>query len=203
MQDTSPKSLRLPSTPSNFAMVPATTSRPTAPKRKRADSAGGRTESTSGSATDNEGIRERDKSIALAENPVLSDTRPFRVRSSHILPCTPPGKRFHAATPSDSPDNPFLSSPLDPDQDALAEDPLPKAEEEKPTTTLVFRGVRLICSNPHYNVAESPRSRLPPEHPDFEPDERSVRKLLFGGRRKSAVVQNIASRGRVVVSRKD
>lgn len=153
MQDTSPKSLRLPSTPSNFAMVPATTSRPTAPKRKRADSAGGGTESTSGSATDNEGIRERDKSIALAENSVLSDTRPFRVRSSHVLPVSPSDRNHslkYAITDitlyptgrafpcCDSIRLSRQSFPLDPDQDALAEDPLPKVEEEKPTTTLVL-----------------------------------------------------------------
>jgi len=62
----------------------------------------------------------------------------------------------------------------------------------------VFRGVRRSFPNPHYNAhgstALNPNSQLAPEHPDFEPDERGVRKLLFGVKRKNTTSQKSGRR---------
>ncbi|KAJ7170892.1 hypothetical protein C8R43DRAFT_981452 [Mycena crocata] len=108
-------------------------------------------------------------------------------------PSTPPTKRRSApAIPRDSPDNPFLASPLGSQDEVIVNesDSLPSSHEEKPTMAFVFRGVRRSFPNPYYDPASSgspnPKSQLPPEHPDFEPEERGVRKLLFGVGRKNA-----------------
>ncbi|KAJ7096521.1 hypothetical protein B0H15DRAFT_825528 [Mycena belliarum] len=121
-------------------------------------------------------------------------------------PSTPPAKRRKVAAaplPRDSPDNPFLASPLgSQDEIIVAEsDTAPSSQEEKPTMALVFRGVRRTFPNPYYDPSSSgpnPKSQLPPEHPDFEPDERGVRKLLFGVGRKSAAPKKTGSKSRRV-----
>ncbi|KAF7295168.1 hypothetical protein MIND_01055600 [Mycena indigotica] len=94
-------------------------------------------------------------------------------------PTTPPSKPAPNLTFRDSPDNPFLATPIGPDDEVIvtSESVL---REEKPTMTYVFRGIRRDFPNPHYGVPPNPNSQLPPEHPDFEPDEAAVPKLLFG-----------------------
>ncbi|KAJ7810736.1 hypothetical protein B0H13DRAFT_1667313 [Mycena leptocephala] len=81
----------------------------------------------------------------------------------------------------DSPENPFLASPSGSDDDEVF-NAVSGSQVKKPTIAFVFRGVRLSCLNPYYNAsAVNPNSRLPPEHPEFEPAERpAVRRLLFG-----------------------
>ncbi|KAJ7502249.1 hypothetical protein B0H11DRAFT_1989934 [Mycena galericulata] len=86
----------------------------------------------------------------------------------------------------------LLASPLASDDEVLnASSTNPVSQAEKPTIAFVFRGVRRSFRNPYYNTAFSsgsnPNSQLPPEHPEFEPVERTdMRKFLFG-RKKSAV----------------
>lgn len=62
------------------------------------------------------------------------------------------------------------------------------------------RGVRRSFPNPYYNPSSSsgpnPNSQLPPEHPDFEPEERGVRKLLFGVGRRSTVPKKSGNKSR-------
>ncbi|KAJ7650046.1 hypothetical protein FB45DRAFT_886771 [Roridomyces roridus] len=114
-------------------------------------------------------------------------------------PSTPPPKRRNAAIPfpRDSPDNPFLASPLG-SEDEVVVSQTDRVQEEKPTMELVFRGVRRSFPNPHYKgsapSAPNPNSLLPPEHPDFEPDERGVRKLLFGVTRKTRAPKKTSSK---------
>ncbi|KAJ7864145.1 hypothetical protein B0H14DRAFT_3605446 [Mycena olivaceomarginata] len=100
-------------------------------------------------------------------------------------PPRPPRKRHHAMGAWDSPDNPFVSSPLDDDHEVF-QTAAKSSSEEKATVALVFRGVRIHSRNPYYKAGENPNSRLPPEHPDFEPDECNVRRMLFGVRRRSS-----------------
>ncbi|KAJ7801787.1 hypothetical protein B0H14DRAFT_3489189 [Mycena olivaceomarginata] len=104
------------------------------------------------------------------------------------FPSTLPRKHYHASalTPRASPDNPFLASPLDPESAALMNKPDRLGVlEEKPTTAFVFCVLlpsllhSALVPNPHYRAVPNPDSELPPEHPDFEPDERCVRRLIF------------------------
>ncbi|KAJ7074384.1 hypothetical protein C8F01DRAFT_1361044 [Mycena amicta] len=94
---------------------------------------------------------------------------------------TPPPKRTKLL-PRDSPDNPFLASPIGPKDDiVVTSDPV--SREEKPTMAFVFRGVRRSFPNPYYGKAPNPHSELPPEHPDYEPDDSAFPpKLLFGSK---------------------
>ncbi|KAJ7762002.1 hypothetical protein DFH07DRAFT_957009 [Mycena maculata] len=109
-------------------------------------------------------------------------------------PSTPPPTRRNGAVPlpRDSPDNPFLASPLGSQDEVVVNESecVPSLQDEKPTMAFVFRGVRRSFPNPYYNGSSStdpnPNSQLPPEHPDFEPEERGVRKLLFGVARKTS-----------------
>ncbi|KAJ7595048.1 hypothetical protein C8J56DRAFT_885470 [Mycena floridula] len=73
----------------------------------------------------------------------------------------------------DDEENPFLDSIV-----SKAADPQGQFEE-KPTTSWVFRGTRRTFANPLYGVPPDPKSLLPPEHPDYEPDLRCARKILF------------------------
>ncbi|KAF7312464.1 hypothetical protein MIND_00260000 [Mycena indigotica] len=95
-------------------------------------------------------------------------------------PSTPPAKRRKLDLPRDEANNPFLATPLDGELE-VAPASAPSVIDEKPTMTFVYRGVKREFPNPYYDKAkdENPNSLLPPEHPDFEPDERGVRKLLF------------------------
>ncbi|KAJ7467301.1 hypothetical protein B0H11DRAFT_2197394 [Mycena galericulata] len=120
--------------------------------------------------------------------------------SSTVSPPSTP-KRYNGALPfsRDSPDNPFLSSPLGSQYEVVVNEsePLPNSQEEKPTMAFVFRGVRLSFPNPYYSATSScrnPNSDLPPEHPDFEPEEHGVRKLLFGARSKNGVAKTQRNR---------
>ncbi|KAJ6520912.1 hypothetical protein DFH09DRAFT_997911 [Mycena vulgaris] len=121
-------------------------------------------------------------------------------------PSTPPPKRRNGAVliPRDSPDNPFLASPLGSQDEVVVNesDSVPSVQDEKPTMALVFRGVRRTFPNPYYNpspsAGQNPNSQLPPEHPDFEPDERGVRKLLFGVGRKNTAPKKSGSKSRHV-----
>ncbi|KAJ7707420.1 hypothetical protein B0H17DRAFT_1191922 [Mycena rosella] len=148
-----------------------------------------------------------------AKAAALSPTPTPKSASTVSPPSTPPPKRRKVTDfiPRDSPDNPFLASPLGSQDEIIVNesDSVPSIQEEKPTMALVFRGVRRNFPNPYYNSSSSapnPNSQLPPEHPDFEPDERGVRKLLFGVARKNGVpkksgsktrrVADVASRGR-------
>ncbi|KAJ7927360.1 hypothetical protein B0H13DRAFT_2555887 [Mycena leptocephala] len=117
--------------------------------------------------------------------------------SSTVSPPATP-TRCNGGAPSisrDSPDNPFLVSPLG-SQDETVVNSVPSSQEEKPTMAFVFRGIRRSFPNPYYKASSSgpnPNSQLPPEHPDFEPDERSVRQLLFGVRPKNGVPKKSGS----------
>ncbi|KAJ7442931.1 hypothetical protein B0H11DRAFT_2093365, partial [Mycena galericulata] len=84
----------------------------------------------------------------------------------------------------------LLASPLASDDEVLnASSTNPVSQAEKPTIAFVFRGVRRSFRNPYYNTAFStgsnPNSQLPPEHPEFEPVERTdMRKFLFGRKKR-------------------
>ncbi|KAJ7356545.1 hypothetical protein DFH08DRAFT_849303 [Mycena albidolilacea] len=118
------------------------------------------------------------KAIVLPHTPTPKST------SSTISPPTTPTR---ASILRDSPDNPFLASPLGSQDEVVVNES--SLLEEKPTMAFVFRGVRRSFPNPYYNASRTspnPNSQLPPEHPDFEPEERGVRKLLFGVRKNAA-----------------
>ncbi|KIK63981.1 hypothetical protein GYMLUDRAFT_71444 [Collybiopsis luxurians FD-317 M1] len=118
---------------------------------------------------------------AVEENPSPAGTSP---------PETPKSSKMRAFR--DSPDNPFLASPLDLDAAAstsLSSKELPKLEE-KPTMTYVFRGVKKTYPNPYYDHEKDrprspdPNSRLSPEHPDFSPDLRGAPRALWPRKKK-------------------
>ncbi|KAJ7928803.1 hypothetical protein B0H13DRAFT_965106 [Mycena leptocephala] len=92
-------------------------------------------------------------------------------------PATPSRCNGASSISRDSPDNPFLASPLGSQDEVLVDDSdsVPSSQEEKPTMAFVFRGVRRSFPNPYYTASSTspnPNSQLPPEHPDFEPEER-------------------------------
>ncbi|KAK7016325.1 hypothetical protein R3P38DRAFT_2994045 [Favolaschia claudopus] len=135
-------------------------------------------------------------------SPPPSHRKPPARTAALAVPRTPTPKSASTLSPSatpkrgdalrDSPDNPFLASPLGSQDEVVVNesDGSPTLQEEKPTMAFVFRGVRRSFPNPYYDPASTaptptPNSQLPPEHPDFEPDERSVRKLLFGVKRNT------------------
>ncbi|KAF9066982.1 hypothetical protein BDP27DRAFT_1423273 [Rhodocollybia butyracea] len=114
------------------------------------------------------------------ENPSPSGTSP---------PETPKSTRIAR----DSPENPFLASPLDlNDVSSTSKSPRTPKEfpTEKPTITYVFRGVKKTYPNPYYdherNRARSPdpNSLLPPEHEDFTPDLRGAPRALWPKKKK-------------------
>ncbi|KAF7336804.1 hypothetical protein MVEN_02116200 [Mycena venus] len=127
--------------------------------------------------------------VRAAAAPVPRTPTPKSSSSTVSPPATP--TRGAPSIPRDSPDNPFLASPLGSQDEVIindSSDSVPSSQEEKPTMAFVFRGVRRSFPNPYYKASPSgpnPKSQLPPEHPDFEPDERGVRKLLFGVRPKN------------------
>ncbi|RPD52535.1 hypothetical protein L226DRAFT_520383 [Lentinus tigrinus ALCF2SS1-7] len=92
----------------------------------------------------------------------------------------------------DSPNNPFLEdSPAGsvPATDSSPEPRTPKKHVEKPTISMVFRGVKTQMLNPHYLSEEmaaeqEARARLPVRHPDYSPTDACVPKLLFPEARK-------------------
>ncbi|EDR10237.1 uncharacterized protein LACBIDRAFT_293531 [Laccaria bicolor S238N-H82] len=123
--------------------------------------------------------------------PLRTSPRFARAPSTASPPVTPKRKSQRRTTSvlRDSPQNPFLASPLDavPESDS-EESPnqSPKTPyQEKPTVAYVFRGMRREFHNPLYNPITNrpispPRgSKLPVEHPAFSPDPSCPPKLLF------------------------
>ncbi|TBU55071.1 hypothetical protein BD310DRAFT_711797 [Dichomitus squalens] len=94
----------------------------------------------------------------------------------------------------DSPNNPFLAddSPGSVPASDVQSSPEPRTPQkhvEKPTLTYVFRGVKMLVSNPHYTSEEAAaeteaRAQLPVTHPDFSPSDTAAPKLLFPEARK-------------------
>ncbi|KAJ7067088.1 hypothetical protein C8F01DRAFT_1120242 [Mycena amicta] len=118
-------------------------------------------------------------------------------------PTTPPAKRRKLELPRDELNNPFLAM-----KSKWHQADTPSAPEEKPTMTFVFRGVRREFPNPYYDEANAgappkanPKSQLPPEHADFEPDERGIRKLLFKVKKHATQKSGSPSRRAVDVAR--
>ncbi|KAE9390122.1 hypothetical protein BT96DRAFT_353859 [Gymnopus androsaceus JB14] len=116
----------------------------------------------------------------VEENPSPSETSP---------PETPKRSRTNAAM-RDSPNNPFLASPLDLDDvDVLPRTPK-ETPKERPTITYVFRGVKKTYPNPYYDHendrprSPDPNSLLPIEHEDYVPDLRGAPRALWPKRRK-------------------
>ncbi|KAG6819783.1 hypothetical protein H0H93_008698 [Arthromyces matolae] len=104
-------------------------------------------------------------------------------------PVTPERRSKRLRPMRDSPNNPFLVSPATVVEDSASPTPslsphTPR-QQERPTVTYVFRGVRGTFPNPLYdherNRARSPsaRSRLPIEHPEYSPDPHCPPKVLF------------------------
>ncbi|KAJ3712939.1 hypothetical protein FB446DRAFT_734961 [Lentinula raphanica] len=127
-------------------------------------------------------------------------------------PTTPQSSKMSALR--DSPNNPFLASPLELGN-AASTSSTPKMSlgplEEKPEITYVFRGVRKAYPNPYYdhenNKTRSPEptSRLPPEHEDYTPDLRGAPRVLWprkkGGRLPIPESPSNRSRRRKVAAR--
>ncbi|KIK07580.1 hypothetical protein K443DRAFT_673170 [Laccaria amethystina LaAM-08-1] len=123
--------------------------------------------------------------------PLRTSQRLVHAPSTASPPVTPKRKSQRRTTSvlRDSPQNPFLASPLEAVPESESEESpnqSPKTPyQEKPTVAYVFRGVRREFHNPMYNLAKNrpispPRgSKLPVEHPAFSPDPSCPPKLLF------------------------
>lgn len=149
-------------------------------------------------------------SVAPVSPPPSSRKRSAKFSTALVTPKTSPiavDKKAHIASPPstpkrlptrralrDSPDNPFLATPVaDSDSPGVTEssaDPSPRTPSyDKPYINYVFRGTRRTYQNPHYNHAEGrplsppPASRLPIDHPEYSPSEACAPKRLF--RRKN------------------
>nr|GAT57581.1 predicted protein [Mycena chlorophos] len=144
-------------------------------------------------------------------SPPPSHRKPTATQLGIIFPSRPPTESPHTPTPDspspstppatpppfkrpkldisprrDSPENPFLAAPIASNKDDIVVTSEPVVREEKPTVAFVFRGVRRTFPNPYFGAAPNPNSQLPPEHPDYEPDERAVSKLVFGVKKTDA-----------------
>ncbi|KAJ3740184.1 hypothetical protein DFH05DRAFT_456948 [Lentinula detonsa] len=118
----------------------------------------------------------------VEESPSPSGTSP---------PATPKSSKMPASR--DTPNNPFLASPLDLDN-AASGSKSPGSSlgplKEKATMTYVFRGVKKTYANPYYdhenNKTRSPEptSLLPPEHEDYTPDLRGAPRALWPRKKK-------------------
>jgi len=117
--------------------------------------------------------------------PMPVDERP-RIASP---PSTPKRSSTRRAL-RDSPENPFLATPVaDSDSPGVTDssaDPSPHTPGyDKPFINYVFRGTRRTYQNPHYNHAEGrplsppPASKLPIDHADYSPSEACPPKRLF------------------------
>ncbi|KAK7043693.1 hypothetical protein VNI00_008304 [Paramarasmius palmivorus] len=97
----------------------------------------------------------------------------------------------------DSPSNPFLSSPESPSGVDRSSRVIQGSTiyDERPTITMVFRGVRKEFPNPHYDhkrgkpKSPDPRSQLPPEHPDYTPDLRSRPRALWPSKKRASATE--------------
>lgn len=155
------------------------------------------------------------RAVSIEPPPAAPSTPPRRLflRAPPLRTPTLKAKRtWPKKLPSrDSPDNPFLNNDTsvsskkrpsgwdssdDETREAAIPEPVCKEEPtsvssygEKPTITYVFRGQKATMANPLYNVsaAAEAASRLPIDHPDYEPLEVCPPKRLFfsGGKRKS------------------
>ncbi|TFK47645.1 hypothetical protein OE88DRAFT_1665907 [Heliocybe sulcata] len=156
-------------------------------------------------------------SKTVAIDRIKAPLSPPRSRRQAAPPVTPPRKtrsatRLEQAGPSavrDSPENPFLDTPESLAGSPGARTPPPKHPalplEERPTITYVFRGKKAEFVNPHYGASPSARERalLPPEHPDFEPDETCPPKILFSATRRRRAAPKTKSKKPAVKSEWD
>lgn len=160
-------------------------------------------------------------------SPVTPPRRLF-LRAPSALPKTPTKKsKPKRIWPTrDSPNNPFLSddacapskkrsSEWDSSDDEgevvgapiiRQETPTPTAAssyEERPTITYVFRGQKATFANPLYNLPAEVEaaSKLPIEHPDFEPLEAFPPKRLFSGSKRKSRDRSPDSTADVAVKR--
>ncbi|KAJ7889642.1 hypothetical protein B0H13DRAFT_2341468 [Mycena leptocephala] len=97
-------------------------------------------------------------------------------------PSTPPRRTSEFQITRDSPNNPFLGSPLSSAEEVVLKEcgSLRRSPpEEQPTMVFVFRGRRRRFPNPYYNTAGTKRLSLSPEDSEFEPENSIVPKLLW------------------------
>ncbi|KAJ4474490.1 hypothetical protein J3R30DRAFT_3509508 [Lentinula aciculospora] len=122
----------------------------------------------------------------VEENPSSSCTSP---------PETPKSSKMSPSR--DSPNNPFLASPLDLDTAASAcfvSIDLPTFLDVRFAHTSLFfsRGVKKTYPNPYYDHendrprSPEPNSLLPPEHEDYTPDLRGAPRALWPRKKKAA-----------------
>ncbi|KAL4068466.1 hypothetical protein V8B97DRAFT_829365 [Scleroderma yunnanense] len=156
----------------------------------------------------------RASSVEPRASPVTPPRRLF-LRAPSALQKTPTkkGKPSRIWPTRDSPNNPFLKDDAsasskkrsiewdstDDEGEVVVGAPLVRQEsptpapvpsyEERPTITYVFRGQKATFANPLYNLPPEVEaaSKLPIDHPDFEPLESFPPKRLFlsGSKRKS------------------
>ncbi|KAI6145728.1 hypothetical protein EDD17DRAFT_1495422 [Pisolithus thermaeus] len=155
------------------------------------------------------------RAVSIEPSPAAPSTPPRKLflRASPLkTPTRKAKKTWPKQLPArDSPDNPFLNngtsvssqkrptgwdSSDDEAREAIIPEPVRKDEPtsissygEKPTITYVFRGQKATMTNPMYSVsaAAEAASRLPIDHPDYEPLEVCPPRRLFfsGGKRES------------------
>ncbi|KAI5994975.1 hypothetical protein EDC04DRAFT_3076332, partial [Pisolithus marmoratus] len=154
------------------------------------------------------------RAVSIEPSPPAPSTPPLRLllRAPFLkTPTWKAKKTWPKKLPTrDSPHNPFLNETSalgkkrpsewdsSDDEARLAVIPEPVCKEEpssissygeKPTITYVFRGQKATMANPMYRVspAAEAASRLPIDHPDYEPLEVCPprRLFVFGGRRKN------------------
>ncbi|KAJ7922589.1 hypothetical protein B0H13DRAFT_1865610 [Mycena leptocephala] len=97
-------------------------------------------------------------------------------------PSTPPRRTSEFQITRDSPNNPFLVSPLSSAEEVVLKEcgSLRRSPpEEQPTMVFVFRGKRRRFPNPYYNTAGTKRLSLSPEDSEFEPENCIVPTLLW------------------------
>ncbi|THV07373.1 hypothetical protein K435DRAFT_788757 [Dendrothele bispora CBS 962.96] len=110
-------------------------------------------------------------------------------------PTTPKAQISKGAFMRDSPNNPFLSSPVDDDELDPVQSSSSPSQQEKETMTFVFRGVRKTFPNPYYDrekkraKSPDPNSLLSPEHEDYSPDLRGAPRVLWPRRKKAALTR--------------
>ncbi|KAF9524346.1 hypothetical protein CPB83DRAFT_910000 [Crepidotus variabilis] len=129
-------------------------------------------------------------------SPMAIDS-PLRAAAKVASPPSTPKTRSvtrREALLRDSPDNPFLVSPVadsDSGSPIASSNPSPRtpskgsASYDKPFINYVFRGTRRTFQNPYFNHAEDrpmsppPASKLPIDHPEYSPSLMCPPKVLF------------------------
>jgi len=133
----------------------------------------------------------------VEENPSPSGTSP---------PETPKSSKTSAL--KDSPNNPFLASPLDLDDADVSPRTPNDTVKERPTITYVFRGVKKTYPNPYYDHendrprSPDPNSLLSPEHEDYTPDLRGAPRALWPRKKGPAPLSTPESPTRVSRARR-